>query len=721
MKKVIAGVAAAVLVVVATLAVLLVGGDLQVTEVPPARPTMQAVSLEQEDEDLQSDARPIEDVAVVQGEESGVGILEVPAPRQGAGATLPFALPGLGRDPLEGLPGNLLPLPEGRVRLGLDAETLHDVSEQTQPFNINERVRGLKNSLSELGLRTVDIEPFLLGEFPVTNEEYRAFVEETGHRFPYHWWRYGEQNDYLERLPAIRQQFPGAREIGPFLYWERHFNELPWKLEDAAGKYIGKQPVFFVSWRDAMAYAAWAGMRLPTEEEWTYAARGEGKAVWVWGENKETEVGDEYLRDILEDLGLGSQTLKDVGAVGPAARGAFGHDDMVGQVWEWTATGFGPLAGEEAFDKEFTKFKRDRRYAKLPQEKRQEDLNDPPEWMADRFVLKGGSYFSYMDPVQLHIDVRHRLPSTETMAGAGFRLAKSQQPGRDAAYSLINSDYDLSVFPDKRAPNLEDQVGVERYELSNEGLIRGYHTVSLVPANFLREGRAPNFRKIEEELRVRPELVATLLTTETLGSPALAPGLYSVYYRPAGKPADLEKALNDGNREKMEEDARRRAAERRGQAYVPTVPDPSSSEWRTIIKRYGIDESELEGEDAPDKINYIRLNPGNVTVPTDSAQLILRDNKLEYRMAVAIETAPVQQPGYQDASMTLDHVAGLERFTFTFGLPLVVGDRKPLRFEMSLTLTTLPDPSWRLPANSKIVVPGEGDKVGKSDKPGTGK
>ena len=58
----------------------------------------------------------------------------------------------------------------------------------------------------------------------------------------------------------------------------------------------------------------------------------------------------------------------------------------------------------------------------------------------DKFVIKGGSYLSYQNPIQLHIDVRTQLPTTEYLSGLGFRLAKSLQPGRDAAYSRINSD-----------------------------------------------------------------------------------------------------------------------------------------------------------------------------------------------------------------------------------------------------------------------------------------
>ena len=268
-----------------------------------------------------------------------------------------LALPGLsqngnGSGGDEGLPDLLLPVRAGKVELGLAVKDFMDMGEQTQPFNIAARVKGMKNSLSELGKRTATVEAFLLAKFPVTNEQYRTFVEATGHRYPYHWWRYGEQGDYIKRIPAIREEFPDERELGPFNFWARHFDELPWKLEDENGKDISQQPVIFVSWRDAMAFTGWAGMRLPTEEEWTLAARGRSRATWVWATDQQSDVGDKYDREILVELKLQrnpDKILKDVGSVGPVARGPFGHEDMVGQVWEWTATRFGPLAGEDAF------------------------------------------------------------------------------------------------------------------------------------------------------------------------------------------------------------------------------------------------------------------------------------------------------------------------------------------------------------------------------------
>ena len=66
----------------------------------------------------------------------------------------------------------------------------------------------------------------------------------------------------------------------------------------------------------------------------------------------------------------------------------------------------------------------------------------------------------------------------------------------------------------------------------------------------------------------------------------------------------------------------------------------------------------------------------------------------------------------QDAPIILLE-PNINPITMRFGLPLVARDRNPLMFDMALILTTLPDLSWRLPANSEVVIPGQVEKKGK--------
>ena len=58
--------------------------------------------------------------------------------------------------------------------------------------------------MSELGEVELDVKPFFLDRFPVTNEQYLQFVQATNHRFPFHWWKEGRKDDWSERRGAAR-------------------------------------------------------------------------------------------------------------------------------------------------------------------------------------------------------------------------------------------------------------------------------------------------------------------------------------------------------------------------------------------------------------------------------------------------------------------------------------------------------------------------------------
>jgi formylglycine-generating enzyme required for sulfatase activity len=100
----------------------------------------------------------------------------------------------------------------------------------------------------ELPQHQVYVGNFYIAKYPVTNAEYKRFVDTTGHREPYHW----QSEDH--------ELFRGA-----------------------------DQPVVCVNWRDANAYCQWLSRmtgksyRLPTEAEWEKAARGPDRQIYPWG------------------------------------------------------------------------------------------------------------------------------------------------------------------------------------------------------------------------------------------------------------------------------------------------------------------------------------------------------------------------------------------------------------------------------------------------------
>ena len=180
----------------------------------------------------------------------------------------------------------------------------------------------------------VEIVPFAIGRAPVTNAEFATFVEDGGYRRRELWsgagWRWRE---------AVEAAHPvyWRRAVGGG--WERRHFDRWLALEPY-------HPVIFVGWYEADAYCRWAGRRLPTEAEWEAAAAGEPtaggtalaahKRLYPWGDEAPTA----------ERANLDAHLLGcvDVAAL-PAGDSAFGCRQMLGNVWEWTATDFLPYPG----------------------------------------------------------------------------------------------------------------------------------------------------------------------------------------------------------------------------------------------------------------------------------------------------------------------------------------------------------------------------------------
>ena len=110
-----------------------------------------------------------------------------------------------------------------------------------------------------------------------------------------------------------------------------NFTHLP-QIGDwpARAKQFPNHPVVGISWHDANAYAAWKGMRLPTEAEWEKAARGYTDRIWPWGNAMEPHANTAANDDGYENR------LAPVGSF-PKGKSYYGVMDMAGNVWEWTA------------------------------------------------------------------------------------------------------------------------------------------------------------------------------------------------------------------------------------------------------------------------------------------------------------------------------------------------------------------------------------------------
>ena len=173
----------------------------------------------------------------------------------------------------------------------------------------------------------VDLPPFWIDVTPVTNGAYAEFVEAGGYHDP-RWW---DEDGWAWRREAGLEhpQFWSGQARS----WSR--TRFGW-LEDLPAD----QPVQHVCWHEADAYARWRGKRLPTEAEWEKAASWDptagGKRRYPWGDD---EAGSERA-----NLGQRHFTPAPVGAY-PDGASAYGCLQMVGDVWEWTASSFEAYPG----------------------------------------------------------------------------------------------------------------------------------------------------------------------------------------------------------------------------------------------------------------------------------------------------------------------------------------------------------------------------------------
>jgi ergothioneine biosynthesis protein EgtB len=230
----------------------------------------------------------------------------------------------------------------------------------------------------------VFLQDYALDRAPVSNGDFLEFIRDGGYQ-NFRWW-------FSEGWEVVN----GDDWRAP-LYWELHDDQ--WMIRDFAGLHAveskANEPVCHVSFYEASAFAKWAGKRLPTEAEWEKAAAFDPKTgqqrAFPWGDDPP----DESKANLFEN---GIWSPAPIGSF-PAGQNAYGCQQMVGDVWEWTTSDYVPYPG---FKSEF------------------DEYND--KWFVNQKVLRGGSFAT----PQAHIRSTYRnfFHTNERWMTSGFRCAK---------------------------------------------------------------------------------------------------------------------------------------------------------------------------------------------------------------------------------------------------------------------------------------------------------
>jgi formylglycine-generating enzyme required for sulfatase activity len=302
---------------------------------------------------------------------------------------------------------------------GLTVPDIDWVEIAAGPFTMGSRADDEQAYDEEKPAHELTLPAFRISRYPITNAQYRPFVEASGYEEQRWWtdegwaWRQGaeadlsaiDDEDLKKRTIEWLAQRPKEKRNCPF-WWD----EPPWNEPT--------RPVVGVTWHEALAYCRWLESRLqetgrlptsttvqlPSEAKWEKAARGPQAYRWPWG--------NDWRKD---HANTAEAELKETSPVGlfPGGVSPYGVQDMAGNVWEWTHSGWGWTSG----------YQPDYGYPYDPHDGREKPLQGP-----DLPVVRGGSW----DAAQwlARAASRGRYPTVYWSSRCGFRVV----------LSLVNSE-----------------------------------------------------------------------------------------------------------------------------------------------------------------------------------------------------------------------------------------------------------------------------------------
>jgi iron(II)-dependent oxidoreductase len=450
---------------------------------------------------------------------------------------------------LDEVPPGMVLVPAGMVVVGTPQDQVESLGQRD--------VLHMTDILAETPRHTVDVGAFMIDVTEVTNLQWKVYLDATG-RKP------------TTTLSEI--DWPGG--------------EIP----------VGREtcPITNVNIPEIRGFLKWSGKRLPTEDEWTRAARGDDDRVYPWG--------SEWNGGKACQSGLNiPQAAVPVGSF-PAGASPYGVLDMCGNVFEWVDSPFRAFDGFES----------------MPYGSGKKGVTLVPSFNSTKRIIKGGSYITNRQFVR--IDVRLGAGIVDSDQALGFRCARSRTAGveaiRNAMQILVPPYFQGETGLDEQDIFADE---VTSYDTSRK-VVTGYRFVAFAH-------RAPTIGTAWGKLyrAARDEFVplGVLATSEPLRMTDMKvdvfpPGEYTLHFKSEGESKawkekekarkESEKSAKKNGSRPSKDDAPAEAPEG---APADGVPLPAAIPWPGVASVHDI----AEDIDYPQDVDLILLmNSSNKVV-----------------------------------------------------------------------------------------------------------